>query len=652
MRIAARFRLLAGVVAVCLAGPTLARADYERIVSFDSYITVREDGSMHVREDIRVHALGDQIRHGIYRDFPTQYKDKLGIIRRIPFKLMAVLRDGRPEEYDTSSLSNGVRIYLGNKRYRMLPGDYTYTITYDTDRQIGFYDDHDELYWNVTGNGWSLPIEHATATVSLPANIPRRVIETYGYTGPEGYTGRDFAARKDASGDLVYETKARLAPHDGFTLVAWWDKGYMQPPTDDQKFQYFLQDNRALIAALIGLVVLLLYQLVTWLWVGRDPKPGPIMPLYEPPPDLTPAAMRELVNMGFDDRAFTAALLGMAAKRYLTIDRDEAGAFAVTKSREAAAELRLTSEEKLLARRLFAQSNSVLLSPVNRVLLSEAMKTLKQSLAARMEKVYFVRHGNYLLPSVSLTLLTILVIVWTSDSQQRASALFFSVWLSIWSLGVVTLSLNAVNVWRMALRSQGKAAAKFAGAIFGTLFALPFIAGEIFGLSMLARATSVINVMVLALMIASNFLYHELLKAPTRLGRELMDKVVGFRLFLTATEGDRINRLAPVNMNMETFSKYLPYAVALDVEQHWAARFASVLEAATVSAGNGSSAALAGIPTITSLGASSGMALAGSLGDALNSAVSSASAAPGSRSGAGGGGSSGGGGGGGGGGGW
>ena len=180
-----------------------------------------------------------------------------------------------------------------------------------------------------------------------------------------------------------------------------------------------------------------------------------------------------------------------------------------------------------------------------------------------------------------------------------------------------------------------------------TLFALPFLAGWGFGVFTLAHSTSVITVFLFGALIASNFVFHELLKAPTHMGRELLDKVQGFKQFLAATEGDQIKRMAPVNWNLETFNRFLPYAIALDVEEEWAGKFSQAVTAASAAAAT-SSAAYTGALA----GAAIGSGFASSLGDSLTGAISSASAAPGNSSGSGGGGSSGGGGGGGGGGGW
>jgi len=150
MRSRLTIALLFVLFAFCVPAPA---QNAERILSYDTYVTVNDDGSMLVREAIRVHVTGQKIVHGIYRDFPTEYKDKMGLRKRVPFEIESVRRDEQDEPYHTGTRDNGIRVYVG-PRFGSAPlGDHLYEITYRTDRQIGFYEDRDELYWNVTGNG-------------------------------------------------------------------------------------------------------------------------------------------------------------------------------------------------------------------------------------------------------------------------------------------------------------------------------------------------------------------------------------------------------------------------------------------------------------------------------------------------------------------
>jgi len=640
-----RFRLHIALLFLLISCVATAQ-EAERVLSYDSDVTVNDDGSMLVKESIRVHVTGQKIVHGIYRDFPTDYKDKVGIRKRVPFDVVSVKRDGDEEPYHTGTRDNGIRVYIGPRFGNAPLGDHTYEITYRTDRQIGFYEDRDELYWNVTGNGWDFPIEHASARVTLPKSIPRKRVETYAFTGPVGYTGRDFSARVD-DGSYFFETTKPLDAREGMTIVCWWDKGFMQPPSDAQKRQWFMEDNEGILLAIGGLALVLIYQFLAWSMVGKDPSPGTIVTSYMPPEELSAPAMRELVKMKFDNKAFAACIVSMAAKKYVTINKDALDAFTLVKNDDPKVFAALSAEEKLVATRLFARGSSVLLSNINRDVINESTKALKQSLATRMEKVYFVRNSSYLAPSIALSILTLIIAVWNADSQMKPVALFMMVWLSGWSVGVAALSATAINLWKQALRGGSNGLLKGGGALFMTLFAIPFVAGEGFGIFMLTHATSVITVVVLGVLIASNFVFHELLKAPTHMGRVLLDKVEGFKQFLSATESDQIKRM-PVNWNLDTFNRFLPYAIALDVEEVWASKFSQAVTAASAAASAGSSISYSGAMA----GAIISGGFAASLGDSLSGAISSASTSPGSSSGSGGGGSSGGGGGGGGGGGW
>ena len=145
-----------------------------------------------------------------------------------------------------------------------------------------------------------------------------------------------------------------------------------------------------------------------------------------------------------------------------------------------------------------------------------------------------------------------------------------------------------------------------------------------------------------------NGVFYHLLKAPTAAGRRILDQIDGFRMYLSVAEKERLNLENPPAHTPQLFEMFLPYALALDVEQQWAEKFADVLAIAGRNAGGYSPKWYSGTAW-SSLGVA---AFAGSLGSSLSSAISSASTAPGSSSGGGGGGSTGGGGGGGGGGGW
>ena len=179
---------LFGLILLCGSG--IAASASESILDYHSDIEVQPDGGLIVTETLRVHAEGKRIKRGIYRDFPTGFQDGMGGREQVGFEVLGVLRDGSPEPWHEQRNRKAVRVYIGNANTLLQPGEYTYTLRYRSSHQVRFFKDHDELYWNVTGNEWAFPIAAVSATVKLPAVIPADTIHTEAYTGPRGEIGR------------------------------------------------------------------------------------------------------------------------------------------------------------------------------------------------------------------------------------------------------------------------------------------------------------------------------------------------------------------------------------------------------------------------------------------------------------------------------
>jgi hypothetical protein len=615
----------------------------EVIQLFRSEIEIARNATVTVRETIRVRSARAAIVHGIFRDFPTRYRDRFGNRYVVGFDVLDVQRDGRPEPYGLEDIDNGVRVRIGRADVELPPGEYTYALTYQTRRQLGFFDDHDELYWNVTGNGWAFPIERAEARVQLPPGIPLESIRMEAYTGPAGAQDRNYRARIIDDGSAEFATTQPLDVHEGLTIVVGWPKGVVTAPTPAERLHDFFSDNRTALIAIAGWFVLLGYYALVWSSVGRDPAPGPIVVRYEPPRGLSPAGMRYLLKMGFDQTTFAAATVSLAVKRYLTIRHDGSS---YTLARMPGANPALSGEERALAKHLLDSKSEIDLSKSNYKIVQSAIKATKGSLKLAQEKTYFLTNSRYVLPGLGLSALALLAAIVSLPGQQMAISAFMSVWLTGWSVGVFALTVAALAAWRGAVADGSGKSLMAAG--FLTLFGLPFWAGEIFGLAMLIRGGSVWFAVLLAGLVGTNILFHYLLKAPTRAGRALLDQVEGFKEYFLAVEKDPMERLGKRELTPEVFEKYLPYAIALGVEKAWSSAFAAALARSGQGEASYSPGWYAG-PSWHSLGAAG---FASSLGSSLSSAVASASSPPGSSSGGGGGGSSGGGGGGGGGGGW
>jgi hypothetical protein len=628
-------RLLPTLLLLCALLPT-ASAE-ETILRFHSEIQVEPGGGMVVEETIQVRAEGKKIKRGIYRDFPTDYKDRMGNRYRVGFDLLAVRRDGSSEPYHTERQGNGIRIYIGDRDRYLKKGLHSYTLRYTTNRQLGFFDDRDELYWNVTGNGWDFPIQQASAQVILPEAILPEELRLKGYTGPQGAKGSDYQALVESGGEALFETTHPLGRKEGLTIVVGWPKGHVLEPAREQRTRWFLQDNREALAGAGGLALLLLYYMITWVRVGRDPQAGVIVPLYAPPKGFSPASMRFISRMSHDNKGFAAAIVNLAAGGYLTISEDKSGEFTLEKTGRNA---RVARGEGAIASALFGSGrNRITLKQKNHSIIAKAIKVHKRSLQGDYEATYFLTNSGYLMPGIIITVALLAAgILLLPSGEQRGLALFLVVWLSIWTVATFALLVAAFNSWKAVREGAG-----IGKAVGTTLFSIPFLAAEIAVLWVFSTQVSTPLALALGAGLAINIFFYQWLKAPTLAGRRLLDRIEGFRLFLSVAEKDELNFKHPLDKTPELFEKYLPYALALDVEQAWAEKFAGVLASAQLDGRSyhphwyhGSSWNSSNLTGLTG---------------AMTSAIASSSTAPGSSSG-GGGGSSGGGGGGGGGGGW
>lgn len=619
-----------------LSGP--AQAD-ERILYYYSDIQVNTDRSLVVTETIKVRAEGNKIKRGIYRDFPTRYSDHYGNDYHVGFQVLSVQRDGKHESYHQEALANGVRTYIGKRNYFLPHGEYTYRIRYRTTGQLGFFEEFDELYWNVTGNGWDFAIDKASAQVRLPHTVAEADLRLAAYTGYQGSQGKDYQQYITDEGHAFFETTRPLARHQGLTIAVGWPKGIIPEPSAAEVRAQFFQDNKTGLVNLGLLLLLLAYYLYTWHKVGRDPASGTIIPLYTPPKGYSPAAMRYINRMGYDDKTFSTAIINLAVKGLIRIEQFAEG-YQLTRTYPNYKAERAPGEKALLAR-LFKSHDSIELnhniSSSERNALQMAQSTHKMSLHRNYNKLYFRTNSGWIALGVLLTLLIIIAMFITAPNKEAG---FLTVWTGLWTFGVFGLSAMVYKAWSNVWRSGSGTGA----AIFISLFSLPFWGGELFGLYMLVKHFSLLAIACLLGAVLLNVGFYQWLKAPTLAGRKLLDKIEGFRDYLEMAEKDEMNLRNPPDRIPELFEIYLPYAVALDVEQQWAEKFSTVFAQLEKDGRHYSPAwyhghdfSVAGI---------------GDFASSFASSVSSASTPPGSSSGSGGGGSSGGGGGGGGGGGW
>lgn len=614
----------------------------EEILKYHSDILVNKDRSITVTETIVVNVEGNQIKRGIFRDMVATAEDENGKRIKYDLEVLEVLKDGSPENYEVSGSSLGKQIKIGNADVILASGEYTYSIKYRMENQVRFFEEYDELYWNVTGNAWGFTIQQASATIYLPDSA--KILQHKAYTGVYGDTGCSCTSDLQGENIITYKSTQALYPQQGLTIAIGWNNGIIQPPTAAELRKEALKQSLPLFAGVGGLLLIFLYYFFAWSRVGRDPKKGTIIPRFNPPEGFSPAATRYVYEMGFDKKAFTASIVSMAVKGFLAIEKVGKN-YELKKLNDETNNL--SQGEKKIASRLFKSSDSITIKQANHTTLSAAITNLENQLKVDFMKINFNNNIGWFVPGILLSIaLGFGLVVLNREDEEVFASLIFGFFASIFFIpfmwGIYRGSKNANGIKKYILLI--------------VLFAIPIGIGIIaykFVLAFDSEFTIVSHIapfiLILLLVILMNIIFLYLIKAPTTTGRKRMDEIEGLKMFMEVAEKHRLNSLNAPDLTPQLFEKLLPYAIALNVENQWGEKFDSILEKAIQNNEynptwyRGSAGSVFRANTFAS-----------TLGSNFSSSISSASTSPQSSgsSGSGGGGSSGGGGGGGGGGGW
>ena len=601
----------------------------ERIENYAVEIFIQPSGQVEIIETIDVIAAGQQIRRGIYRDFPTRYRDHYGRRYSVPFEIIDLTRNDAPEHWHKQGIRNGVRVYFGSAERLLRHGPHRYRLVYRTARQIGFFDDFDELYWNAIGHDWDFVIESAEVVVHLPGPVPAEQLRIAGYPGRPGATGGEFDYRIEADDRVRFATTRPLMPGEGFTIAVGFPKGLVHEPTVTERRMAMAADNRGFIAGMIGLLVVLAWYVTAWLRVGRDPAPGAIYPRYQPPTGYSPGMLRYCWRKGYDNACFAAALVSLAVKGAIRLEKSGRNYTA----HKAEGQTDAATEQALLKRMFANRSTSLRFIRSNHQRVSAVIRAHDQALSRRMEGRYFLHNRLWLIPGIAISAVAAALSILLMDHVDRFGAMFLAGFAIIWNSAVWAMLAATIR----ALRDLQNIVARLVG-LLPLLFLVPFVLAGLAPLGMLAMLVGIAPVAVLVGLAIINIVFWQLIKAPTPLGRELLDQIEGLKLYLDVAERDEIEQRhsgAPPQ-TFEEFERLLPYAVALDAADTWALRFEREIESA-LRAGEASTrhwhSAVAGRD-----GSFSARDLSRGLGSGLASSTASAASAPGSSSGSGGGG--------------
>ena len=504
-----RRRATAGLLGLSLAVLLASPADAQRtleIRSFDAAIDVSADGSILVEETIVARFTGSW--NGIFRTIPVQYRTPQGLNYTLRLdNVSAVDTEGRPLRIESSR----------ERHYRKLkiwvPGavDATRTVRlrYRVANGLRFFEEHDELYWNVTGDEWDVPIESASAHVRLPEGVTG--VRATAFRGAYGST--EQAAVSIEADSVRVEAVRGLGFREGLTIAVGWDPGIVHRPTAVERTTSVVYSNLPLaVPPLVFLGML-------WLWRarGRDPALAPILTRYEPPEQMSPAELGTLVDGKPDMRDITSTIVDLAVRGHLHIaEADNEGFLGLLSSKDYTFTLKepppgelLKPLESDLIRAMFGSKSSVRLSGLKNKFYKH-LPQLRNDLYGMLE-----HRGFYV-------------------KRPDRVRLFYIVAGIVLGVALEMVSGSLMSLWGMQ---------PLPGIVAGILSGVIVV---LFGWFMPAR---------------------------TIRGTRELEKVLGFQEFLSRVESDRLDRLVKTP---EMFEKFLPYAMALGVEDNWAKAFEGI----------------------------------------------------------------------------
>ena len=485
--------------------PSFAR-DW-RISDFQGTYAVDEHGGVVAIERITLVFNGEF--NGIYRTIPVEYPGPRGTNYTLFLKVVSVT-DGEGTSLKYESKRQGA--YRKLKIY--VPGaedtSKTVVITYAAPNATRFFDDHDEFYWNVTGNDWPVPIDHATASVQFPSKAAG--LRAQAFTGVYGSHDQEAEAKVEGS-QVRFETTNPLPMRGGMTVDVYIPKGELVPPSALTRTEWFIRSNPGVFIPFWALAVMYMF----WRWKGKDPDYGvSVAPMYEPPKGMTPAEVGTLIDDSTDPRDITSTLVDLAVKGFVKIrETQEKGFFHNSKDyefdllKDRSQWTGLASHEMVMLENVFGGGQTTKLSSLKNRFYT-AIPTIKQNIKAQLKS-----KGMYLVDPDSAHALTVFAVV---------------------------------------------------------VIAAPFVLLQWFGtVSLIEQPAVTVVGVIIALIIV--FLFGRYMSAKTVLGGRTYVHIVGFQEFMNRVDADRLKRMPP-----DTFEKFLPYAMALGVERHWAQAFAGLIQ--------------------------------------------------------------------------
>ncbi len=344
----------------------------EHIQNFVQETTINKNGTMQVKESI-VYDFGTYERHGIYREIPYVKVNSEGKRYAMNIKVLSVMNeDGLHYQFKVTTENDLTRIRIGDPD-KTITGVHTYTIVYEVSGAITYFADHDELYWNVTGNDWTVPIAHASSVVTLPDPVPAEDLHGVCYTGYAGSSANDCTIKIE-DGKVIIEGSDYYPTGAGLTIAVTFPKNIvavLEPqliiPFSETWYGKIILFVVTVGLALLGLAWYIFLPLrIGWQWLthGRDPKTiKPTTAWFDPPAVkgrlLTAPETGTLIDESVDFDDISAMVVQLAQRGYLKIVEKKKNDFYLVKKKEFALNPSLLGFEYEFLKSAFATSDEV-----------------------------------------------------------------------------------------------------------------------------------------------------------------------------------------------------------------------------------------------------------------------------------------------------
>lgn len=543
----------------------------EVIRSFAADVVVQSNGVLNATETITVIAEGRQIRHGIYRDFPRYFLDDNGSRAQVSFKVLSVERNNNKEPWRTETISGGTRIVIGDADVRVPNGEQVYRINYETDRQIVFAEDYEQLVWNVTGDGWTFPILDASARVSLPGGVKPLNVDFY--TGVRGSTEQHAFATMTEQG-VEFATTQTLNTSEGFTIDVKLPKGTVSAPSRVQKTRWWWRDNLAAVIAYIGFALVVIYFLAVWLRVGRDPKMGAIVPRWDVPEGVSPALASYIDMKGFPNNgrvALAASFIELAVKGYVLLD-NLSKSVTIRRTDKPIKEP-LPAGQAALIKAVGEPGAALTINRANQKAVQQMTNRFRSAIKQENAGRFFSLNLVYFIAGAIASLAV--AAAWFKSAGVFADGLALLFLTGGFTAALGLFIQHQLTQWQYRERAIVRFFF-FVVLLLASALLLLVVPTAIYCLrDSLGLATALQGVLIVWGLPLINVFFFNINAANTPAGLQVKEHTAGLRHYLNLVEKDRMNLGGAPQMSPSHYETLLPYAIVLGVERRWSQSFES-----------------------------------------------------------------------------